>query len=89
MTGKTVLKALGVVGGITGAIAATLASGGTVGIAILVGLSTGATGASALFMDKPEKKETKLRRAKETIRAANQQAVDDEIPAEIRKPGAR
>jgi len=88
MSGKTAGKVLGLVGGVVGAVAATVASGGSVGIAILVGLAAGTTGASGLFIDPPAKQATKVKKAKAVLRAAGTQIVDDEIPGELRKPGA-
>lgn len=75
---KKYMKVLGLVGGAVGAVAATLASGGSITVAILVGVGALTTGASGLYLPQPGKKT-----------AGPGQAVDDEIPKDLRKPGAR
>jgi hypothetical protein len=47
------VKILGLVGGGIGAVGATIASGGSVLVAVLVGLGAVTTGASALYMPAP------------------------------------
>lgn len=64
------VKVLGLVGGVAGAVGATIASGGTVLVAVLVGIGAATTGASALYMPAPHTK-TKMRKG---------QAVDAEDP---------
>lgn len=65
------VKVLGLVGGGLGAVGATIASGGSVLVAVLVGLGTVTTGASALYMPPPQGKKAKMRAG---------QAVDSEDP---------
>lgn len=50
------IKVLGLVGGAAGAVAATIASGGTMTVAILVGVGALTTGASGLFLPPPKGK---------------------------------
>lgn len=68
------MKVLGLVGGAVGAVAATLASGGTTTVAILVGLGALTTGASGLYLPPPKKS------------AGKGQAVDEESPRNPRQP---
>lgn len=63
------IKVLGLIGGATGAVAATIASGGTALVAVLVGVGALTTGASALYMPAPRPKS-----------AGKGQATDDEAP---------
>lgn len=78
MTGKQFAKGAAVVGGMIGAATTVLASGGTALVAILAALAAGTTGVGTLYMEPPGKKKT----------AGKGQAVDYEIPRELRKPGA-
>jgi len=59
---------MGLVGGAVGAVAATIASGGTLTVAVLVGVGALTSGASALYMPTPKGK------------AGKGQAVDAEDP---------
>ena len=82
----TTNRKLEIVAGI-GGVAVGLASGGIVPAAVGA-IGAAVTALAALFHEKPEKAATKLKKAKETVRAFGGQVVDGEIPAELRKPGA-
>ena len=64
------VKLLGLVGGVAGAVGATIASGGTALVAVLVGIGAATSGASALYLPAP----------KQTPRMRTGQAVDKEDP---------
>lgn len=64
------IKVLGLIGGGVGAVAATIASGGSALVAVLVGIGTVTSGAAGLYMPAPGAKKT----------AGKGQAVDDEDP---------
>jgi hypothetical protein len=64
------IKVIGLIGGGVGAVAATIASGGSALVAVLVGIGAVTSGASALYMPAPAPK-TKMRKG---------QAMDDENP---------
>lgn len=70
MTTKHAIKLLGVVGGVAGAVATTIASGGTVLVAVLVGVAAATTGLGALYIEPPK--------GKAKMRAGQQ--VDTEVP---------
>lgn len=79
-------RKLEIVAGI-GGVAVGLATGGVLPLAVgAVGSAVAAL--AMLFREPPEKAATKLKKAKATVRAAGHQVVDDEIPKEIKKPGA-
>lgn len=82
----TTNRKLEIVAGI-GGIAVGLATGGILPAAVGV-IGTAVSGLALLFREKPEDQPTKLRKAKAVVRAAGHQVIDDEIPAEARKPGA-
>ncbi len=65
------VKVIGLIGGGVGAVAATIASGGTTLVAVLVGVGTITSGAAGLYMPQPQGKKKKMRPG---------QAVDDEDP---------
>jgi hypothetical protein len=74
----TMNRKLEIVAGI-GGIVAGLATGGL----LPIGFAAGGTAVSALamlFRDKPETKETKVRRAKETLGQVGNQKADAEEP---------
>jgi hypothetical protein len=64
------IKVIGLIGGGVGAVAATIATGGSALVAVLVGIGAVTSGASALYMPAPEPK-AKMRKG---------QLVDKEDP---------